>query len=47
VAGCTQGNAQWCYDAISFRVVGLIDQPFIHWINRPTFQQAVEILGHR
>jgi acyl-homoserine lactone acylase PvdQ len=47
VPGCTQGNAQWCYDAIHFRVVGLIDQPFIHWINRPTFQQAVEILGHR
>ena len=25
----------------------LIEQPFIHWINRPTFQQVVEIFGHR
>jgi hypothetical protein len=47
VEDCTQGNNQWCYDAIRFRPVGLLDQPFIHWINRPTFQQAVEVQGHR
>jgi acyl-homoserine lactone acylase PvdQ len=47
VEGCTEGNNQWCYDAIEFRPVGLLDQPFIHWINRPTFQQAVEVQGHR
>ena len=47
VEGCTQGNNQWCYDAIEFRPVGLLDQPFIHWINRPTFQQVVEVQGHR
>jgi acyl-homoserine lactone acylase PvdQ len=47
VEGCTQGDNQWCYDAIEFRPVGLIEQPFIHWINRPTFQQVVEIFEHR
>jgi acyl-homoserine lactone acylase PvdQ len=47
VADCTQGNNQWCHDAIRFRPVGLIEQPFIHWINRPTFQQVVEIFSHR
>jgi hypothetical protein len=46
VEDCT-GNAQWCFDAIRFRPVGLITQPFIHWINRPTFQQVVEIFNHR
>jgi Penicillin amidase len=47
VEGCTEGNNQWCYDAIEFRPVGLLTQPFIHWINRPTFQQVVEVQGHR
>jgi acyl-homoserine lactone acylase PvdQ len=47
VDGCTQGDNQWCHDAIEFRPVGLIEQPFIHWINRPTFQQVVEIFNHR
>jgi acyl-homoserine lactone acylase PvdQ len=47
VPDCTQGSRQWCFDAIRFRVVGLIDQPYIHWINRPTFQQVVEVQGHR
>jgi hypothetical protein len=27
------------------RPLGAIQQPRIHWINRPTFQQAVEIQG--
>jgi acyl-homoserine lactone acylase PvdQ len=38
---------QACYDAVSFRALGGITQPLIPWINRPTYQQAVEIGGHR
>jgi acyl-homoserine lactone acylase PvdQ len=38
---------QACYDAVSFRPLGGITQPLIPWINRPTYQQAVEIAGHR
>jgi hypothetical protein len=34
---------QWCYDAVRHRPVGAINQPLIHWINRPTFQQVVEV----
>ncbi len=29
-----------------FRAIGAITQPLIEWVNRPTFQQADEILGH-
>jgi len=36
---------QWCFDAVSFRPVGGATQPLIHWINRPTYQQANEIRG--
>jgi hypothetical protein len=35
-------SSQWCYDAVRQRAVGAINQPLIHWINRPTFQQVVE-----
>jgi hypothetical protein len=42
---CAAGN-QMCSDSIQFRAIGAITQPLIEWINRPTFQQAVEILGH-
>ncbi len=42
-ASCPQGDAQWCNDAVEHRALGLITQPSIHWINRPTFQQIVEI----
>jgi hypothetical protein len=38
---------QTCFDAVSFRALGGITQPLIPWINRPTYQQAVEIEGHR
>jgi acyl-homoserine lactone acylase PvdQ len=38
---------QTCWDAVSFRPLGGITQPLIPWINRPTYQQAVEIAGHR
>jgi hypothetical protein len=38
---------QTCFDAIDFRPLGGVTQPLIPWINRPTYQQAVEIAGHR
>jgi acyl-homoserine lactone acylase PvdQ len=38
---------QACFDAIFFRTTGSITQPRIGWQNRPTYQQAVEIQGHR
>jgi hypothetical protein len=38
---------QLCYDAIRFRPLGAATQPLIHWINRPTYQQAIEVQGHR
>jgi acyl-homoserine lactone acylase PvdQ len=42
---CKAGD-QWCFDAVGFRAVGGATQPLIHWINRPTFQQANEIQRH-
>jgi acyl-homoserine lactone acylase PvdQ len=47
---CKQQNepgSQSCYDAVMFRPLGAITQPLIPWINRPTFQQAVEVQNHR
>jgi acyl-homoserine lactone acylase PvdQ len=38
-----RGGDQWCYDAVRQRPVGGATQPLIHWINRPTYQQANEI----
>ncbi|MEA2423473.1 MAG: hypothetical protein QOF55_2572, partial [Thermoleophilaceae bacterium] len=38
---------QKCFDAVMMRPLGAVTQPLIDWINRPTFQQAVEIPGHR
>ncbi|WP_027006012.1 penicillin acylase family protein [Conexibacter woesei] len=38
---------QMCFDKVSFRALGGITQPLIPWINRPTYQQTVEISGHR
>jgi hypothetical protein len=34
---------QWCFDSVRFSPVGGATQPLIHWINRPTYQQANEI----
>jgi hypothetical protein len=51
--GYTEGSAtckagdQWCSDAIVFRALGAISQPMMQWVNRPTFQQADEVQGHR
>jgi hypothetical protein len=35
--------SQWCFDTVRHSPVGAINQPLIHWINRPTFQQVVEV----
>ena len=37
------GQTQVEHDKIGFSAVGAINQPLIHWINRPTFQQVVEV----
>src|SRR3954447_22669830 len=37
-----QGD-QACYDTIMFRALGAITQPLTPWVNRPTFQQTVEV----
>lgn len=42
---CAAGD-QMCSDSIEFKPTGAISQPLIEWVNRPTFQQAVEIQGH-
>jgi acyl-homoserine lactone acylase PvdQ len=48
VSGCPSGKtSQWCWDSIRFRPVGAVSLRTIHWIDRPTFQQAVEVQGHR
>ena len=45
---CPAGKSdQWCFDSVRFRPIGGVTVRTIHWINRPTFQQAVEIQGHR
>ncbi|MEA2198607.1 MAG: hypothetical protein QOJ25_2658 [Solirubrobacteraceae bacterium] len=44
--GVCQAGDQMCSDSIQFRAIGAITQPLIEWINRPTFQQAVEIQAH-
>jgi hypothetical protein len=45
---CPAGKSdQWCWDSIRFRPLGVAHIPTIHWINRPTFQQTVEVQSHR
>jgi acyl-homoserine lactone acylase PvdQ len=34
---------QMCFDSVSFRALGGVTQPLIPWINRPTYQQVVEV----
>jgi acyl-homoserine lactone acylase PvdQ len=46
-SGQTGDALQMCWDAIVHRPLGGVTQPKIHWINRPTYQQADEIQGHR
>ncbi|HEY8583349.1 MAG TPA: penicillin acylase family protein [Capillimicrobium sp.] len=38
---------QDCYDRIVFRPLGGANQPMIDWQNRPSYQQVVEVQGHR
>ncbi len=45
---CPAGKSdQWCFDSVRFRPIGAVTVPTMHWINRPTYQQAVEVQGHR
>jgi hypothetical protein len=44
---CSLGDAQVCHDVVRFSATGGVGVKEIPWINRPTWQQAVEILGHR
>ncbi|HVF79985.1 MAG TPA: penicillin acylase family protein [Solirubrobacteraceae bacterium] len=49
-ATCTKAGApndQACFDKIAFSAIGAITQPMIGWQNRPTYQLAVEVQGHR
>jgi len=39
---CKAGD-QTCLDDVRFRPLGGVTQPLIPWINRPTYQQAVEV----
>jgi acyl-homoserine lactone acylase PvdQ len=41
------GDSQMCHDAVRFQTVGAVSVDPIEWINRPTWQQAVEVQGHR
>jgi acyl-homoserine lactone acylase PvdQ len=49
-AQCEKANEphdQRCYDEILFRPLGGATQPLTTWVNRPTYQQAVELSEHR
>jgi hypothetical protein len=40
-------DLQMCTEAIQQSPTGGITQPLIPWVNRPTYQQVVELQGHR
>ncbi len=42
-----KSHDQLCHDAIWQQAASAIESPLIPWQNRPTFQQAVEVEGHR
>lgn len=46
-AAAGKPDDQVCFDEIAFRATGAVTQPMIGWQNRPTYQQAVEVHGHR
>jgi acyl-homoserine lactone acylase PvdQ len=46
-AEARQAGDQACFDKIAFRATGGLTQPMIGWQNRPTYQQAIEVQGHR
>ena len=43
-AFCRAGD-QMCSDSIQFRAIGAITQHAVEWVDRPTFQQADELVG--
>ena len=43
----TDASPQMCHDAVDSTDVTLAAVPQFHWINRPTFQQAVQYQSHR
>jgi hypothetical protein len=45
-ADCAAGD-QFCHDAIIHQPIGGITQDRTAWVNRPTFQQAVQYPAHR
>jgi hypothetical protein len=46
--GCGgSGNTVEAYDAVAHTAISFIPVPTIHWVNRPTFQQAIEIKERR
>jgi acyl-homoserine lactone acylase PvdQ len=42
-----KAHDQTCLDAIWQQAASAVESPLIPWQNRPTFQQAVEVQGHR
>jgi acyl-homoserine lactone acylase PvdQ len=48
VTDCPEdASDQWCFDSVAYRAIGGITIAPHHWINRPTYQQVVEVQGHR
>jgi hypothetical protein len=46
--GCgATGNTVEAYDAVAHTSFSFIPVPTIHWLNRPTFQQATEVRKDR
>ena len=41
-SGCAAGD-QMCYDQVRYTTLGAISEPPQEWVNRPTFQQAVQV----
>jgi acyl-homoserine lactone acylase PvdQ len=46
-AGASRGGDQACFDSLWLRPTGAVQFPLLPWQNRPTYQQAVEVQGHR
>jgi acyl-homoserine lactone acylase PvdQ len=38
-----KSHDQWCWDAVWHQQAAVVSQPLIHWINRPTWQQAIAV----
>ncbi|HET8642764.1 MAG TPA: penicillin acylase family protein [Pseudonocardiaceae bacterium] len=46
LGGCAAAD-QYCHDQIAHQAIGGITQERTHWMNRPTFQQAVQFPARR